>query len=457
MSLPPEIFKAYDIRGIVGRTLTPAIVTQIGQGIGSLVRRAGRDSIAIGRDGRLSGPELSDALAKGILASGANVIDLGMVATPMTYFAAHELGTGCSTMVTGSHNPPDYNGLKMVIDDDALSGDGIQALRAMVERNDVDHGEGDYRAHDIVPAYLDRIVSDVKLARPMRIVVDAGNGVAGAFAPTLFRRLGCDVVEMYCDVDGTFPNHHPDPSQPKNLVDLIARVTGGEGELGLAFDGDGDRLGVVTADGHVIFPDRQLMLYAADVLSRVPGATIIYDVKSTRHLKPWITQHGGKPMLWKTGHSLIKARMKAVGAALAGEMSGHMFFGERWYGFDDGLYTGARLLEILARHEDPSAVLNALPNALSTPELNLPCAEGEQHELIAKLARTAEFPGASDVIRIDGLRVEYPDGFGLARASNTTPVVVLRFEAENEAALARIQGEFKRVLASVIPGRTLPF
>jgi phosphomannomutase/phosphoglucomutase len=380
-----------------------------------------------------------------------------MVVTPMTYYAAKSLRTGCSTMVTGSHNPPEYNGLKMVIDDATLSGADIQALRERIERGEFASGHGGYRTHDIADDYIGRIASDVKLARPMSIAVDAGNGVAGAFAPRLFRALGCNVVEMYCDVDGTFPNHHPDPSQPKNLADLIARVVRGDVELGLAFDGDGDRLGVVTRDGRLIYPDRQLMLYAADVLERVPGATVIYDVKSTRNLGPWIARHGGKPMLWKTGHSLIKARMKEVGAALAGEMSGHTFFGERWYGFDDGLYTGARLLEILSRHDDPSAVLNALPDAVSTPELTLPCAEGEQHRLIETLQETATFPGANDVIRIDGLRVEYDDGFGLARASNTTPVVVLRFEADDEAALARIQGEFRRVLESARPGAKLPF
>jgi len=309
-----------------------------------------------------------------------NVIDVGMVATPMTYFAAQHLGTQCSVMVTGSHNPPDYNGLKMVIDATTLSGDDIQALRVRIERGEFARGSGRTQSQDIAPAYFDRIAGDIHLARPMRIAVDCGNGVAGAFAPQLYRRLGCEVVELFCEVDGHFPNHHPDPSQPKNLEDLKRRLRDGDCELGLAFDGDGDRLGVVTPAGHVIYADRQLMLFAADVLTRVPGATIIYDVKSTRNLKPWITQHGGVPMLWKTGHSLIKSRMKEVGAALAGEMSGHTFFGERWYGFDDGLYAGARLLEILARHADPSAVLDALPDAISTPELQIACDEGEQHD-----------------------------------------------------------------------------
>ena len=457
VKLAPEIFKAYDIRGVVGRTLTPDAVRAIGQVLGTLAAERSRAAIVVGRDGRLSGPALLDALAAGILASGTDVIDVGMVATPMTYFAAEHLGTKCSVMVTGSHNPPDYNGLKMVIDGGTLSGAEIQSLRARIERGDVKSGHGTRRTHDIVPAYLDRITGDVRLARPIRIAVDCGNGVAGAFAPELYRRLGCGVVELFCDVDGHFPNHHPDPSQPANLEDLKRRLRDGDCELGLAFDGDGDRLGVVTPQGHVIFADRQLMLFAADLLSRVPGATIIYDVKSSRNVKPWIREHGGVPMLWKTGHSLIKSKMKEVGAALAGEMSGHTFFGERWYGFDDGLYAGARLLEILSRHADPSAVLDALPDALSTPELQIACAEGEQHALIAKLQREAKFEGAQEVIDIDGVRVEYADGFGLARASNTTPVIVLRFEADDAKALERIQAQFRRVLTAVKPGIRLPF
>jgi len=455
--LPAEIFKAYDIRGIVDRTLTVDGVRLIGQGLGTLAKNASRGSIVVGRDGRLSGPALLEALADGIRAAGVDVIDIGMVTTPITYFAAQHLGTQCSVAVTGSHNPPDYNGLKMVIDATTLSGDDIQALRARIERGDFAHGSGTMRSEDISRAYFERIAGDVRLARPMRVAVDCGNGVAGAFAPELYRRLGCDVVELFCDVDGRFPNHHPDPSQPKNLDDLKRRLREGDCELGLAFDGDGDRLGVVTPEGHVIYADRQLMLFAANVLSRAPGATIIYDVKSTRNLKDWIVRHGGRPMLWKTGHSLIKSKMKEVGAALAGEMSGHTFFGERWYGFDDGLYAGARLLEILSRHDNPAAVLDALPDAISTPELQIACDEGEQHALIGKLREVADFPGADDVIRIDGLRVEYPDGFGLARASNTTPVIVLRFEADNAKALARIQGEFRRVLSAVKPGIALPF
>ena len=444
--LPASIFKAYDIRGIVGKTLTPAIVREIGRALGTLALDASCDSIAIGCDGRLSGPELKRALADGINAAGASVIDTGRVTTPLTYFAAIHLRTRCSAMVTGSHNPPDYNGLKMVIADDTLSGEAIQNLRARIAAGDLRSGLGTSSQADIGDAYIARVAGDVRLARPMKVAVDAGNGIAGEFAPKLLRSLGCTVDELYCEVDGTFPNHHPDPSQPANLRDLLRHVAATDCELGLAFDGDGDRLGVVTRSGSIIYPDRQLMLYAADVLSRNPGATIIYDVKSTRNLRPWIEQHGGVPQMWKTGHSLIKARMKEIGAPLAGEMSGHVFFGERWYGFDDALYCAARLLEILSASADPGAVLDALPDSLSTPELHIPCAEGEAHALIAKMASAADFPGAARIVRIDGLRVEFADGFGLARASNTTPVIVLRFEADDEAALQRIQRE---VLAAI--------
>jgi phosphomannomutase/phosphoglucomutase len=457
MQLPAEIFKAYDIRGVVGRSLTAPVVEAIGRALGSLARERHCDTLVVGRDGRLSGAEFAHALANGIRSAGANVVDVGMVTTPMTYFAAQHLATHCSAMVTGSHNPPDYNGLKMVIADSTLSGDDIQALRTRIEAGRLADGHGSYRTEAIAEAYIARVTGDVKLARPMKIAIDCGNGVAGAYAPVLFRRMGCEVVEMYCEVDGHFPNHHPDPSQPKNLADLIARLKDGDCELGLAFDGDGDRLGVVTREGSVIFPDRQLMLFAADVLARAPGATIIFDVKSTRNLKPWIVRHGGQPLLWKTGHSLIKAKMKETGAALAGEMSGHTFFGERWYGFDDGLYAGARLLEILSRHADPGAVLDALPDAVCTPELNIACGEGEQHTLVAQLQRNARFPSAEQVIDIDGLRVEYADGFGLARASNTTSVIVLRFEADDDQALRRIQQDFRDVLEHAMPGVALPF
>ena len=464
MSIAPEIFKAYDIRGIVGKSLTEDTVRLIGQALGSEAReRAQRGEIAanpvfaVGRDGRLSGPGFVNALADGLCAAGVDVIDIGMVATPMTYFAAHHLGCGSAVSVTGSHNPPDYNGLKMVIGGVTLSGDDIQSLLRRIEARRFLRGSGVIQHRDIGEDYLSRITGDIRLARPMKIAIDCGNGVAGATAAELYRRLGCDVTGLFCDVDGNFPNHHPDPSKPENLRDLIRAVKETGAELGLAFDGDGDRLGVVTSSGKIIYPDRQMMLFAADVLKRVPGALIVYDVKCTRQLAPWIRKHGGVPSLWKTGHSLIKARLRETGAPLAGEMSGHVFFSERWYGFDDGQYAGARLLEILSRDPDASAVLEALPDSLSTPELNLALAEGEAHSLIEGMRKTAHFTNAQEVIELDGLRVEYADGFGLARASNTTPVIVLRFEADNDAAMSRIQDDFRRVLLQAKPGATLPF
>jgi len=462
MNLPPqEIFKAYDIRGVVDKSLTEEGVRLIGQALGSelLSGHASdrRPEIAVGRDGRLSGPRLAEALMKGIMASGVDVAEIGMFATPVAYFAAHELGCGSAVAVTGSHNPPEYNGLKMVLAGTTLAGEAIQRLRLRIESGELARGAGKHRRAEIREAYLRRIVSDVRLARPMKIAVDCGNGVAGATAAELYRRLGCEVLELYCEVDGRFPNHHPDPSHPENLKDLIALVRKERAELGFAFDGDGDRLGVVTADGRIIYPDRQLMLFAQDVLSRRPGAEIIYDVKSTRNLAPWIRRHGGVPSLWKTGHSLIKARLRERGAALAGEMSGHVFFVERWYGFDDAQYAGARLLEILSKTRDATAALNALPDSISTPELHLKLAEGEPHRLIERLQESASFSGATEIIRLDGLRVEYPDGFGLARASNTTPVIVLRFEADDEKGLARIKSEFRRVLLAAKPGANLPF
>jgi phosphomannomutase/phosphoglucomutase len=458
MTLPSkEIFKAYDIRGIVGRTLTADVVEAIGHAIGSEAAARSQSAIAIGRDGRISGPEFAHALARGIMNSGIDVIDLGRVATPMTYFAAFQLGTHCAVMITGSHNPPDYNGLKMVLADETLSGDTIQSLYTRIATGDLAHGAGNYTQHDIAPEYLARIISGIRLARPLSVTVDCGNGVAGDFAAKLYRGLGCKVTELFCEVDGTFPNHHPDPSDPHNLQDLIAALKNNDSELGLAFDGDGDRLGVVTRDGRIIYPDRQLMLFAADVLERNPGAEIIFDVKSTRNLFGWIRDHGGRPLLWKTGHSLVKAKMNETGALLAGEMSGHVFFKERWYGFDDGLYAGARLLEILSRSADPNSVLNNLPDAVSTPELHIKLQEGENHALIARIAREATFTGAGEIITIDGLRVEYPDGFGLMRASNTTPVIVLRFEADDAAALQRIQEDFRRVLLQADTALQLPF
>ena len=456
-NLPKEIFKAYDIRGIVGKTLTGEVVEAIGHAIGSEAAARGQHTIAIGRDGRLSGVEFAVALARGIRKSGIHVIDVGRVATPMVYFAAYHLNTHCAVMITGSHNPPDYNGLKMVLAGETLSGDTIQSLRTRIEHNNFSHGAGNYSQYDISGEYITRIVSDIHLARPLNITVDCGNGVTGDFAATLYRKLGCTVTELFCEVDGNFPNHHPDPSRPENLQDLIAALSINDSELGLAFDGDGDRLGVVTKNGNIIYPDRQLMLFAADVLSRNPGAEIIFDVKSTRNLFDWIRKHGGKPTLWKTGHSLVKAKMKETGALLAGEMSGHIFFKERWYGFDDGLYAGARLLECLSRQPNANATLNDLPNSVNTPELHINLREGENYALIAKLRNDARFTDVRDIITIDGLRVEYADGFGLMRSSNTTPVIVLRFEADDEDALNRIQADFRRVLLTANPNLQLPF
>lgn len=457
MKLPAEIFRTYDIRGIVGRTLTAPIVRDIGRALGSLGRERNAPTFAVCRDGRLSGPELVAALTEGLLAAGADVIDVGMAPTPIAYFAAVHLNCGSCVAVSGSHNPPDYNGLKMVVAGDTLYGDDIQALRTRVERGELNSGAGTRREAQVLSAYVERIAGDVKLARPMRIAIDCGNGVAGMLAPRLYRRLGCEVTELYTEVDGRFPNHHPDPAQPENLAELIRTLKTGDAELGLAFDGDGDRLGVVTKDGEIIYADRQLMLLAKDVLSRNPGATIIYDVKSTRLLAPWIERHGGRPLIWKTGHSLIKAKLKETGALLAGEMSGHTFFKERWYGFDDALYGGARLLEVLSRERDPSAVLKSLPNAPSTPELHWALAEGEPHALVAKLQAAKPFPGALRVLTIDGVRAEYADGFGLARASNTTPVIVIRFEADDPAALERIKNEFRRSLQPLKPNAPLPY
>jgi len=404
-------------------------------------------------------------LSDGLRAAGVDVVNVGMVPTPVGYFAASvplqleggERRVDSCIVVTGSHNPPDYNGFKMVLRGAAIYGEQIQALYQRIVNSDFTQGEGTYTEYDISQAYLDRIVSDVKPVRPMKIVVDTGNGVAGGLAPRLFRALGCELVELFTDIDGTFPNHHPDPAHPENLQDVIRALKETDAEIGFAFDGDGDRLGVVTKDGQVIYPDRQLMLFAQEVLSRNKGGQIIYDVKCTRNLAKWVREQGGEPLMWKTGHSLVKAKLRETGAPLAGEMSGHVFFKDRWYGFDDGLYTGARMLEILSRVADPSKLLNDLPNSLSTPELQLKLEEGENFELIARLQKSAKFEGADDVLTIDGLRVEYPDGFGLARSSNTTPVVVMRFEADSDAALKRIQEDFRRVILAEKPDAKLPF
>ncbi len=456
-NIPQEIFKAYDIRGVVDTALSVEVVTAIGHAIGSEAKARNLTAIAIGRDGRLSGPSLIAALAKGIQKSGIDVVDVGMVATPMVYYAAHELCDYSGVMVTGSHNPPEYNGLKIVLGGETLASETIQALRLRIENDDLTHGNGSYRQHDIVDTYLQRISSDIKLSRPLKVMIDCGNGVAGAFAPKLYRNLGCEVTELFCEVDGNFPNHHPDPSMPENLQDLIHALKTSDADIGLAFDGDGDRLGVVTKNGDIVIADRQLMLFAADVLSRNPGGQIIFDVKCTRNLAPWIEQHGGQPVMWKTGHSFIKRKLSETGALLAGEMSGHFFFKERWYGFDDGLYAGARLLELISHLPDINAAFDALPDTINTPELHIKLKEGENYALIAQLQQTAKFTDADHVITIDGLRVEYADGFGLMRSSNTTPVIVLRFEADNEAAIKRIQQDFRQNILQAKPDAALPF
>ncbi len=457
----PEIFKAYDIRGIVDKTLTTEVAHAVGFALGTMALERKCSEIAVGRDGRISGPTLSQALRDGIVKAGCGAIDIGCVTSPVSYYAGYALDTHCAVSVTGSHNPPDYNGLKIVLAGKALHGDDIQEIKrraeAFANTAPPSKAHGHHAQADVRAAYVNRIVADVKVKRKMKIVVDCGNGVAGELAPQVFSAMGCDVDPMFCEIDGTFPNHHPDPSKPENLQDLIKRVQATDAELGFAFDGDGDRLGVVTKSGAIIYPDRQIMLYAADVLSRNPGATIIYDVKCTRNLAPWVKTHGGVPLMWKTGHSLIKDKLRETGAPLAGEMSGHIFFKERWYGFDDAIYCGARLLEILSNHADPSAVLEALPDSVSTPELNIKCAEGEHVTLVQQLIARGKFEGEVERILIDGLRVEFADGFGLARPSNTTPVIVLRFESDSEAGIARIKAEFARQLRAVKPTIELGF
>ena len=451
MQVSASIFKAYDVRGVVPSTLDERVAEALGLAFGTVARRQGERTVAVGRDGRLSGPALSAALIRGLVAAGIDVIDVGVVTTPMLYFAAATL-CHSGIQVTGSHNPKDYNGFKMVLGGRAIHGEDIQALRQLIERDGGERAEGGRVRHvNVAGPYRDRIVGDVKLARPMKIVVDCGNGVAGASAPALFRALGCEVIELFSEVDGNFPNHHPDPSKPENLRDVIRALAETDAELGLAFDGDGDRLGIVTKDGHNIFPDRQMVLFAQDVLSRVPGGAIVYDVKCSQRLGPAIEAAGGVPHIYKTGHSLIKARMKELDSPLGGEMSGHIFFKERWFGFDDGSYAGARLLEILSRHPDANAVLNGLPTSHSTPELNVACAEGEPHAVVKALVDLARFEAPAQVSTIDGVRVDWPDGFGLIRASNTTPVLVLRFEGHTPEALHRIEASMLDLLKRAKP------
>ena len=460
MTPEKSIFKAYDIRGIVGKTLTPEVTYAVGLVLGSMARDAGIDSLCVGRDGRVSGPELSESLMKGIAAAGTKVIDIGRVPTPVLYFAAHYFKNGSGVAVTGSHNPPEYNGLKMMLGGKTLFGEGIQDIYRAICENRYKPAETPAAIErvSVIDAYAKKITSDVKLARPMKVAFDCGNGVAGPVVRRVFSELGCRMTELFFDVDGNFPHHHPDPSKPANLQDLIRTVKEGDAELGLAFDGDADRLGVVTKSGEIIFPDRQMMLFAEDILKSHPGASIIYDVKCTRCLVPWIKDRGGNPVISCTGHSLVKAKLRETGAPFAGEMSGHLFFNDgRWPGFDDGIYAGARLLEIVSRAENASAVLEALPTAVNTPELQIPMAEGANKAFIDKLQKAAKFDDAEDVILIDGVRVEFKDGFALARSSNTTPVVVLRVEGETPEALERIKKRFGDFLLSVDPELKLPF
>ncbi len=463
ITVVPDIFRAYDIRGVVGKELNPGVAELIGQAIGSVMQAQGLRDVVVGRDGRLSGPELSAGLIEGLRRAGCQVIDIGVAPTPVVYFAAYHLRAGSCVAVTGSHNPPDYNGFKIVVGGETLAGDAITDLYRRINEGRLHAAAepGSLSQQDVSEDYIQRIADDVQLDRPLKVVADAGNGVAGDIAPRLLEAIGAEVIPLYCDVDGTFPNHHPDPSEPQNLQDLVQMVQRFDADIGLAFDGDADRLGVVTREGKVVFPDRLLMLFAADVLQRNPGALIIYDVKCTGKLQDFVLRHGGSPMMWKTGHSLIKSKMRETDAELAGEMSGHFFFKERWYGFDDGLYAAARLLEVLAqREETPSEVLAELPDSVSTPEIKLPV-EGSPHELVARFVAAVQAQGEGSpfegarIATIDGLRADFNDGWGLLRASNTTPVLVLRFEAENEAALARIRALFKAQLAELLPGKDI--
>ena len=454
----PTIFRQYDIRGIVDKDLTPEVLTLIGRALGAELRAQGESKIALGRDGRLSGESLSKAMIDGLLMSGVSVVDLGMVTTPMVYFAAKTLdGFHSCVVITGSHNPPNFNGIKMVIADVTLSGDAIQALAQRIQDADFIEGRGQLASYEILPAYQQAIIERVKLARPLKVVVDAGNGVAGATSPAILRALGCEVIELFCEVDGRFPNHHPDPAQPKNLQDLIAAVKTHQADLGLAFDGDGDRCGVVDELGGILYADRQMMLYAQDVLAKQPGAQIVFDIKCTARLAQQIKHYGGQPIMWKTGHSLMKAKMRETGAALGGELSGHIFFAHNWFGFDDGTYAAARMLQILAAQSKKASQLFAgLPNGYSTPELEVPLAEGEASAFMAKFVEQADFANAV-LFKLDGLRVDYADCWGLVRASNTSANLVLRFEGDTPQALEKIKQVFHQQITRVAPHLALPF
>jgi len=457
MTISEDIFRAYDIRGVVENALTPDTVQQIGQAFATEALAQGQKTVVIGRDGRLSSPELAQRLSEGLRSGGCDVIDIGMVPTPVLYYATHKLKTGTGIMVTGSHNPPQYNGLKMLIAGNTLYGDSIKAFYHMIVEGRVNSGTGTHTEQNVIPDYLDTIVNDIKLEKPLNIAVDCGNGVAGVLATELFTRLGCNVTELFCDVDGNFPNHHPDPSKPENLVDLQKAMSENNLDIGLAFDGDGDRVGILDDNQNILWADRQMMLYSADVLKRKPGALIIFDIKSTSNLESYIKNLGGEPLMWKTGHSFIKAKMKETGAELAGEMSGHIFFKERWFGFDDGLYSAARMLEIVSQHDETSSELfETLPDSFNTPELQIDFEEGEHYKFMTKFIDKAKFENA-DTLTIDGIRVNYAEGWGLIRPSNTTPCLVLRFEANDENTLASIQNTFREQLLAVDSTLNLPF
>ncbi|MCX7546211.1 phosphomannomutase/phosphoglucomutase [Marinicella sp. S6413] len=453
----PSIFKAYDIRGIVDKTLTRDTVMQIGQAIGTENINRGRQSLVVARDGRLSGPDLLNALIQGVKASGCDVINIGAVPTGVLYFATHHLETGSGVMLTGSHNPPEYNGLKIMLDGETLAGKLITNLYDMICEGDLLTGDGNVQELDIADDYIDYISSEIQLEKEPTVVVDSGNGIAGPIAIDVLEEIGCNVIPLHCEVDGEFPNHHPDPSIPENLEDLKATLKSVDADIGIAFDGDGDRLGVVTKSGEIIYPDRLLMLFAKDVLTRQPGSSIIFDVKCTAHLPKSIVKNGGLPIMWKTGHSFMKAKLKETGAALAGEMSGHFFFNERWFGFDDGIYAAARLLEILDQETDtPQEVFDTLPKGVSTPELKVEMAEGEHYMFMKEFEKRVKFEDAK-ITTIDGIRADFEDGWGLVRCSNTTPCLVIRFDADNEAALERIQEQFREQLLNVSADLELPF
>ncbi len=457
VELTSSIFRAYDIRGIIDKTLDAGIARQVGQALGTVTLERDAGPVVVARDGRLSGPYLHGGMIEGILSTGCDVLDIGAAPTGVLYYAAHELANGSGVMITGSHNPPDYNGFKVMVGGDTLHGDQILSLYQRIIDENIRVGTGSVERKDVVPAYIERIASDIQIERPLRVVIDCGNGIGGVCAAEVLRAVGAEVLPLFDEVDGTFPNHHPDPSEPENLKDLIEAVRMMDADIGLALDGDADRLGVVTLAGDIIYPDRIMMLLAMDVLDRNPGATIIYDVKCTSHLTDVIRQAGGNPVMYKTGHSLIKAKMKEVGAPFAGEMSGHFFFKDRWYGVDDGIYSAARLLEILAGAEaPPEAILNALPSSFSTPELKVPMAEGENFAFIDQFREAAQF-GDARITTIDGIRADFPDGWGLVRGSNTTPVLVARFDAETEEALERIKSIFKSQMLAVKPDLELPF